>query len=439
MALPGLTSVSKVLFILQVLVFKLKKATTRSKDEDPQLQQSMGLLLGISSFFPNFENAYKDEMSRVKLMAMSRILAGFLEKPIYAAIGNAALPLWTMAVRVAVELNLFNYVAEAAKDGRTITADELAEKSGAEQLLVVRIMRPLVTFGFVKQDGVETYTATPLTNHMTLPSSQAASRFHFDIGLRTIASIPEYLRKNNWRSPSSVTDGPFQYAFNTTLPSFEYWAQDPEISKTYNTFMTASQGNRKSWVDWFPIREQYIQPKNGVDMKKKSDEVFMVDVAGGRGHHLDEVSKRFPDISGRLILEDLPAVIDDIKELDPRIEKMKVDMFEPQVVKGALIYHLHFVVHDWPDEPAAKILQSIASAMTPNYSRILIREFILPDVNCPLVAIGADLSMMMSHAGLERSEKQWHELVRKAGMGLKVEKFWYSGGVEEGVVEIVKV
>ena len=41
-----------------------------------------------------------------------------------------------MAVRVAVELNLFNYVAENAKDGRSITADELARRSGAEQLLV---------------------------------------------------------------------------------------------------------------------------------------------------------------------------------------------------------------------------------------------------------------------------------------------------------------
>lgn len=106
---------------------------------------------------------------------------------------------------------------------------------------------------------------------------------------------------------------------------------------------------------------------------------------------------------------------------------------------GAIIYHLHFVIHDWPDEPAAKILQSIAPAMTPHHSRILVREFILPDVNCPPMAIGADLSMMMSHAGMERSERQWHQLVAKAGMGLKVEEFWYSGGVEEGVIEIVKV
>ena len=91
MALPGLSSISKLLFILQALVFKTKKLTTRSKDEDPQFQQTAGLLLGLSSFIPNIEAAYKDEMSRIKLMAMARILAGSLEKPIYAAMGNAAL------------------------------------------------------------------------------------------------------------------------------------------------------------------------------------------------------------------------------------------------------------------------------------------------------------------------------------------------------------
>lgn len=45
-------------------------------------------------------------------------------------------PLWTMAVRVAVELKLFDFIVEASKQKRSITADELAEKSGAEQLLV---------------------------------------------------------------------------------------------------------------------------------------------------------------------------------------------------------------------------------------------------------------------------------------------------------------
>lgn len=104
--------------------------------------------------------------------------------------------------------------------------------------------------------------------------------------------------------------------------------------------MTASQGNRKSWLDWFPVKEQYFPHKSNGAYEGKQDMVFMVDVAGGRGHHLDEFAKRFPDAPGRLILEDLPAVIDDdAKELDPRIEKMKIDMFERQPVEGESLHH----------------------------------------------------------------------------------------------------
>lgn len=41
-----------------------------------------------------------------------------------------------MAVRVAVELNLFEHVAEASKSGKPITAAQLASKTGAEELLI---------------------------------------------------------------------------------------------------------------------------------------------------------------------------------------------------------------------------------------------------------------------------------------------------------------
>lgn len=101
MGLPILSGISKLLFILQAAVFKLDKATTRSKDADPDFQKTAGLLLGISSFVPDLHTAYKDETSRIKLMAMARILAGSLEKPIYAAMNNAALVRGTRHSKVA--------------------------------------------------------------------------------------------------------------------------------------------------------------------------------------------------------------------------------------------------------------------------------------------------------------------------------------------------
>ena len=64
--------------------------------------------------------------------------------------------------------------------------------------------------------------------------------------------------------------------------------------------------------------------------------VFIIGIAGGRGHHLDELSKAFPDVPGRLILQNLPRVIDDITDLNPRIERKGLYMFEAQPVQGVL-------------------------------------------------------------------------------------------------------
>jgi len=66
--------------------------------------------------------------------------------------------------------------------------------------------------------------------------------------------------------------------------------------------------------------------------------VLLVDVAGGRGHDIQAFKKAFPNKKGRLVLEDLPAVIDDISELDEGIERVKYDFFTPQPIKGELKY-----------------------------------------------------------------------------------------------------
>ena len=89
MFLSILSGISKGLFFLQALIFKLKKST--GNDVDEQFPQVAGLLLAITSFQPNIEANYKDEMARLKMMAISKILAGTLEKPVYAALHNAAL------------------------------------------------------------------------------------------------------------------------------------------------------------------------------------------------------------------------------------------------------------------------------------------------------------------------------------------------------------
>ena len=76
-----------------------------------------------------------------------------------------------------------------------------------------------------------------------------------------------------------------------------------------------------------------------------SDALF-VDITGGRGHEVSQLKAKFPDAPGRFILEDLPVVIDDIKELDTSIERIKYDFFVSQPVKGARAYFMANVMHN---------------------------------------------------------------------------------------------
>ena len=160
-------------------------------------------------------------------------------------------------------------------------------------------------------------------------------------------------------------------------------------------------------------------------VKEDDDAVLIIDVAGGHGHDLESFRRRFPDAKGRMILQDLPVVIRDVQNLDPRIERMEHDMFLPQPIKGtnrqpyfplanpsssqillgARVYFFHFVLHDWPDALATQILTHIATAMAPGYSKLILGEFILPNTDAPLTASSCDWQMMVMHSGMERSER----------------------------------
>lgn len=138
---------------------------------------------------------------------------------------------------------------------------------------------------------------------------------------------PEFLEKTNYKNPADPKRGPLQYAYNTPLPCWEWLAENPDALKRFNTFMEGSRANRPHWADFFPVQEQLLDGA-------VPDRPLVVDIGGGRGHDLTGFKQRFSEVKGTLVLEDLPAVIDDIKSLDPEIKKLKHDFFTPQPVKG---------------------------------------------------------------------------------------------------------
>ena len=302
--------------------------------------------------------------------------------------------------------------------------------------LAVRIMRLLVGMNLAKEVAPGRYIAlpfaaafvdeSPLTAaviHLfvpSVPSSDSCTNalcFFSTALAEVMAKLPEYFEKSGYKNPGDAYDGPFQYAMNTKLHWFEDLKAKPKEQAAFNTMMRISRvGRGEEWFDFYPIVEKFQK-----EFTADKDTPLLVDIGGGLGHDLTTFQVKFPDLPGRLILQDLPAAIDDVKEIGPGIEKMKYDFFTPQPVKGARAYYLRTVLHDWPDKQAIKILETIKAAMSKD-SLLLVNENTLQEVNVPLYPAELDWTMMAHFASLERAEKQWIQLLDSAGF--KVVRVW---------------
>lgn len=229
-------------------------------------------------------------------------------------------------------------------------------------------------------------------------------------------TLPKYLSETRFKNPTNPHNAPYQYAFRTQLPFFEHIRQFPERLRVFNSAMTVQRAGRgEDWFKFFPV-ESTISKNFPSDGK---DAVLLVDVGGGVGHDLKAFKARFPELPGRLVLQDLPQVIENIATIPDGIEPLEHDMFTPQPIQNARAYYLRTVLHDWPDSYCRDILKNITSAMGVT-SRLLLNECVLAETGNPLFPAQLDISMMMRYGSMERSRNQWESLLE--GVGLEIVK-----------------
>jgi hypothetical protein len=95
---------------------------------------------------------------------------------------------------------------------------------------------------------------------------------------------------------------------------------------------------------------------------------------------------------------------------------------------GARFYFFRAICHDWSDGECRKSLGNTVKAMDKSYSRLLTDDLVLPDKGSDLHPALLDIMMMSMCSGMERTEKQWRELLDS--VGLEIVNIWASGGTE---------
>ncbi|TVY82611.1 O-methyltransferase gsfB [Lachnellula suecica] len=169
---------------------------------------------------------------------------------------------------------------------------------------------------------------------------------------------------------------------------------------------------------------------------------LLVDLGGSHGSICIELLRKFPKL--KCVVEDLPEIIYTANvpdDLNGRLEFKSHDFFTEQPVKYANVYYIRWVLHDWSDKYARKILQNLVPALK-NGAKVILNEVCLPEPNvlpyyhAQLIS-GFNLSMRQSFNSKKRDAEEWVELLRSVDKRFKLDRIVCSPGSMLAVIKVV--
>jgi demethylsterigmatocystin 6-O-methyltransferase len=114
-------------------------------------------------------------------------------------------------------------------------------------------------------------------------------------------ALPMFLERTEYRNPDSIYNCPWYPEHNKDLNVMQYLFSDATVLKEFNGWMQHQRLDSSTWMDVYPL-----------DVSSSSNQDFFVDIGGGVGHMCIALRERFPNLPGRLVLQDLPGTIDNL-------------------------------------------------------------------------------------------------------------------------------
>ncbi|KAK2616016.1 hypothetical protein N8I77_002735 [Diaporthe amygdali] len=339
-------------------------------------------------------------------------------------------PMLLSSAQTATYMKIFITLAEKSAP---CTAAELAKPTNADVVFTARILRFLASHGLISEVSEDTFEANRLTKTLSVNGYRAGMNQTYHIIAPAVIKAPEFFKDTSFQNPDNVVKTPFQIANNTDRPAFE-WAHQhrPDLIADFGLWMTALRG-RNTWLDALDF-ETLLESDGSNGAVINANTPVFVDVGGGIGSQCALFKSRLPHIPGRVILQDLPVVIQHALPTEG-VENTAHDFWGEQPIKGASAYYLRTVLHDYPDQKCLTILENVVAAMGPN-SFILIDDIIVPDTGAHPRTTEMDYIMMTTLAAMERTRKQWDDLLSAAGLEV-VQRVTYLEDTAESIQVVV--
>ncbi|EWZ40536.1 S-adenosyl-L-methionine-dependent methyltransferase [Fusarium oxysporum Fo47] len=365
-----------------------------------------------------------DENIRQTMLVKARTLVHSLQTPREIMVQHTwADPGLNAVLITGVDIGLWKLMVKNGAD-KAQKAEDLARSLGMETILLGRLLRHAAAMGHLQEVRQDEYKLSNFTRSLSLDViGDGYLALLGGIG-RSPIEFYKFLRQTQWKNPTDASYTAMHVSYDTNLPNCFEYLRSIGLGPQTNNHMGGYRQARLPWMhpSLYPVEETLFPGTDG-----SPDAPLLVDVAGGLGHDIHEFKKFYPNHPGKLVLQDLPVVINDVKDIDPSIELMPHDFLTEQPIKGARAYFMHSILHDWPDDVCHKILSRLAEAMKPGYSKLLIFECVIPRTGAYWEATAGDILMMTQLSALERTEDNWYQLIEGSGLNLKIVKFWKCG------------
>lgn len=298
--------------------------------------------------------------------------------------------LYQAALRAAVKLQLAEHLQSGPK-----TAEQLAHETGATPRELIRIVRLLATKNIFQLSSDNQLALTP--------AAQFLSKEH-KYSLRQ--AVLTFTDPTFWLPAGELHRCALEpHLFNNIfgMGFYEYWEKNIDAPDNFHKGMSSVSALENIFVV-----NSYPFPNDGV----------IADIGGGWGGLLLEILKNHSTLKG--ILFDRETVVENhlLYQLqdDSRWEVQTGSFLER--CPESDIYLLKYIVHNWSDSVAVKILKSVRKSMKPS-SKVLIIENIISNDPIPHFSKNMDLvQMALLEEGHERTEDEFIQLLTSANLKL---------------------
>ena len=296
-------------------------------------------------------------------------------------------------VSVAAELG----IADVIGDGRK-TTEEIAAATKTHAPSLYRALRGLAGANIFREESAGVWTNTTLSK--VLRSNVPGS-----LRYAAIAAMGQEHYGAWGKLTDCVRTGEtgMKHAYGKEI--WDYYRENERHAKNFDQFMVDfSEGVNAALL-------------KGYDFGSIE---HLIDVGGGHGGVIAAILRQYPKLHGTLF--DQPYVVEGAKRnlelhgVSRRCDRVGGNFFE-SVPAGADGYIMKFIIHDWDDAKSLTILSNIRRGITAD-GKLLIVDVVVPEGNGADWGKLMDVNMLVMTGGLERTERQFKELLAKAGFKL---------------------